>query len=156
MRLAKLIVAALSIVVVLPGFAVPAAAEKRVALIIGNGAYEHADALSNPVIDARSMRTVLTKIGFDDTNIVYGENLVKRDFERALAHFATSARDADVAVVFYAGHGANFGGIPYAVPVRRAIHKPRTHGLRTRDARCDGRRAAPRQGHRYCYFRCLP
>ncbi len=99
------------------GYAVPAAAEKRVALVIGNSAYEHADGLANPVIDARSMRAALTKISFDDANIVYGENLTKRDFERAIARFATSARDSDVAVIFYAGHGSTFGGIPYAVPV---------------------------------------
>jgi hypothetical protein len=99
------------------GCAAPAAAEKRVALIIGNSAYEHADGLVNPVTDARSIRATLTKIGFDDANIIYGENLTKRDFERAVARFATSARDSDVAVIFYAGHGSTFGGIPYAVPV---------------------------------------
>jgi hypothetical protein len=99
------------------GCAAPAAAEKRVALVIGNSAYEHADGLANPVIDARSVRAALTKISFDDANIVYGENLTKRDFERAIARFATSARDSDVAVIFYAGHGATFGSIPYAVPV---------------------------------------
>jgi uncharacterized caspase-like protein len=84
---------------------------ERVALVIGNSAYEHADGLTNPVIDARSVRAALTKISFDDANIVYGENLTKRDFERAIARFATSARDSDVAVIFYAGHGSTFAGI---------------------------------------------
>jgi hypothetical protein len=113
-RFARIVIAAL---LMLYGFAVPAAAEKRVALVVGNSAYEHADGLTNPVIDAQSMRTALAKIGFDDASIVYGENLPKRDFERAIARFATSARDSDVAVIFYAGHGSTFGGIPYAVPV---------------------------------------
>ena len=114
MRIAGFVLLAL---LIFSGFAPPAAADKRVALVIGNSAYEHADGLTNPVIDARSMRTALAKIGFDDANIVFGENLGKRDFERALARFATSARDSDVALIFYAGHGATFGGIPYAVPV---------------------------------------
>jgi hypothetical protein len=114
LRLEKFILAVLLIIL---GFAGPAAAEKRVALVIGNGAYQHADSLANPVTDARSMRTALTKIGFADADIVYGENLAKRDFERAIARFAGNLRGSDVALVFYAGHGATFDGIPYAVPV---------------------------------------
>jgi hypothetical protein len=108
---------AFAALLMLAGFAAPAAADKRVALVIGNSAYEHADGLANPVVDARSMRAALAKAGFADANIVYGENLAKRDFERAIARFATSAHDSDVAVIFYAGHGATFGSIPYAVPV---------------------------------------
>jgi hypothetical protein len=107
----------LAVLLIVPGYAAPAAAEKRVALVIGNGAYQHADGLANPVTDARSMRTALTKIGFDDAGIVYGENLAKRDFERAIARFAAAVGDSDVALVFYAGHGSTFDGIPYAVPI---------------------------------------
>jgi hypothetical protein len=114
MRVAGFVFAAL---LISSAFAVPAAADRRVALVIGNSAYQHADELTNPVIDARSVRAALARIGFDDTSIVYGENLGKRDFERAIARFAASARDSEVALVFYAGHGATFGGVPYAVPV---------------------------------------
>jgi hypothetical protein len=53
----------------------PAHAEKRVALVIGNGAYRHADRLANPVNDARGMRTALTKLGFD---VIFGEDLDQR------------------------------------------------------------------------------
>ena len=97
--------------------AFPARADKRVALIIGNSAYEHADKLANPVRDSRNLRDVLQKIGFDEANIVYGEDLGKRDMERAIGRFAILARDADVALTYYAGHGATFGDTPYIVPV---------------------------------------
>src|SRR5262249_15005839 len=108
---------AVAALLIFPAFAVPAAADKRVALVVGNSAYEHADGLSNPVTDARSVRAALTRIGFQDTDIVYGENLGKRDFERAIARFATGARDADLVLIFYAGHGSTFSDKPYAVPV---------------------------------------
>ena len=94
-----------------------ALADRRVALIIGNGAYEHADKLANPVTDSRNLREALKKIGFGDADIVYGENLNKRDLERAIGRFAVLARDADVALTYYAGHGATFGDTPYIVPV---------------------------------------
>lgn len=96
---------------------VPALAEKRVALVIGNGAYERADRLSNPVTDSRNLHAALKRIGFAERDIVYGENLGKRDLERAIGRFATLTRDADVAIAYYAGHGATFGDTPYVVPV---------------------------------------
>ena len=92
----------------------PAAAEKRVALVMGNSAYEVADKLVNPTIDSRAMRTTLEGLGF---TVVYGENLAKQDMERAIGRFAASVGDADVAIAYYAGHGATFGGVPYMVPV---------------------------------------
>ena len=97
--------------------ALPALADKRVALIIGNSAYEHADKLANPVTDARNLRDTLKKIGFADENIIFGQDLTKRDMERAIGRFAILARDADVALAYYAGHGATFGDTPYIVPV---------------------------------------
>ena len=107
----------LAVVAVLAASLNSAAADRRVALIIGNGDYEHADKLANPVTDARNLRDTLKKIGFDEPNIVYGENLTKRDLERAIGKFAGLARDADVALTYYAGHGATFGDTPYLVPV---------------------------------------
>ena len=95
----------------------PAAADRRVALIVGNSAYEHADKLANPVTDSRNLRDALQKLGFGEKDIVYGENLNKREFERAIGRFAVLARDADVALAYYAGHGATFGDTPYIVPV---------------------------------------
>src|SRR5262249_24539990 len=75
------------------------------------------DNLTNPVTDSRNLRDALKKIGFRDSDIVYGENLNKRDLERAIGRFAVLAHDADVAIAYYAGHGATFGDTPYLVPV---------------------------------------
>src|SRR4051812_35900824 len=92
-------------------------ADKRVALVIGNGAYQYADKLPNPVIDARRMKEALMKVGFAERDIVYGEDLTKQTLERTIGRFANVAQDADVALVYFAGHGATFGDIPYVVPV---------------------------------------
>ena len=91
-----------------------AAAETRVALVVGNNRYEHMPVLDNPVTDARNMRAALQKLGFD---VIYGEDLDKRTFERSIANFAHAASSADVALVFFAGHGATFGDTSYVIPV---------------------------------------
>jgi hypothetical protein len=100
--------------VMLSLFAASALADRRVALVVGNGDYQHADKLANPVTDARHMRDALTKLGFET---VYGEDLDLRSLQRNIGRFAKAAEDADVALVFYAGHGSTFGDIPYVVPV---------------------------------------
>src|SRR5580692_8116556 len=92
----------------------PGHADKRVALVVGNGDYQHADKLANPVTDARGMREALKKLGFE---IVYGENLGKQALERTIGRFANASHESDVALVFFAGHGATFSDVPYVVPV---------------------------------------
>jgi formylglycine-generating enzyme required for sulfatase activity len=89
-------------------------AEKRVALVVGNAAYRHADKLANPVNDARGMRDALKNLGFD---VTYGEDLDQKGLRRAIGQFADRVGDADVAMVYFAGHGATFGDTPYVVPV---------------------------------------
>jgi hypothetical protein len=82
----------------------PAAAEKRVALVIGNSAYVKAVALPNPKNDALAIAVLLGKTGFDvvDVNTDLGAEAMRR----ALRDFSEQVRDADVAVVFYgARHG---------------------------------------------------
>ena len=91
---------------------VPGHAEKRVALLIGNGAYERADQPANPVTDARRMRDALSKLGFD---VVFGENLAKQALERTIGRFANTVQHADVALVYFAGHGATFGYESFAL-----------------------------------------
>lgn len=93
---------------------VPGHADKRVALVVGNGAYQHADTLATPVTDARRMKDALEKLHFE---VVYGENLDKRALEGAIGSFADAVQEADVALVFFAGHGATFSDRPYVVPV---------------------------------------
>ena len=86
-------------------------------LIVGNSAYEHTRKLDNPITDARNMRDALMKLGFAEADIVYGEDLNKRALEHALGRFAGIARDADVAIAYYAGHGSTFENRSYLVPV---------------------------------------
>jgi formylglycine-generating enzyme required for sulfatase activity len=92
----------------------PALADKRVALVVGNATYRHADKLANPVNDARGMRDALKNLGFD---VIYGENLDLKGLGRAIGQFAGRVEDADVAMVYFAGHGSTFDGTSYVVPV---------------------------------------
>jgi uncharacterized caspase-like protein len=95
--------------------ATAAFAEKRVALVLGNSGYQNVARLPNPSSDARAIAQLLRDAGFDfvDLQIDVG-NL---DFKRAMRRFEDIARDADIAVVYYAGHGIELGGINYMVPV---------------------------------------
>ncbi|MBZ0148885.1 MAG: SUMF1/EgtB/PvdO family nonheme iron enzyme [Pseudorhodoplanes sp.] len=94
-------------------FAIEAHAEKRVALVIGNAAYQNTPALSNPVNDGEDLATALRKIGF---TVVLERNLNKRGMEAAIARFARLAQSADAAMFFYAGHGMQWRGTNYLVP----------------------------------------
>jgi hypothetical protein len=81
----------------------PAArAETRVALVIGNGAYQHLRPLKNPPNDARDFADALRKLGFD---VDLGIDLTLADMQKAVAAFARRAQTADVALAFFAGHG---------------------------------------------------
>src|SRR5262245_37339292 len=91
-----------------------ALAEKRVALVIGNSAYQSVAKLPNPARDANSIGDVLKKSGFEGAFLADASNL---DFKRAIRRFEETARDADMAVIFYAGHGIEIGGVNYLIPV---------------------------------------
>jgi tetratricopeptide (TPR) repeat protein len=93
---------------------------KRVALVMGNSAYKNVPPLENPIADARTMRDILTKLGFE---VVYGENLDKRAMGRHIGEFGAIVRDADAAIVYFAGHGSTFGDVPYVVPVDSRYEK---------------------------------
>ncbi|HTF75804.1 MAG TPA: caspase family protein, partial [Bradyrhizobium sp.] len=75
----------------------PAFAEKRVALVIGNSAYENVARLGNPANDATAMTETLKEAGFDVVDS--RRNLNIADMRRAFRDFSDKARDADVAVV---------------------------------------------------------
>lgn len=92
-----------------------ALAEKRVALVIGNSAYQHVTPLANPSNDATSMAVTLTKAGFDSVDAKM--NLTSIEMKRVLRDFGAKARDADVAVIYYAGHGIELEGTNYLIPV---------------------------------------
>jgi uncharacterized caspase-like protein len=92
-----------------------ALAERRVALVIGNGKYENAGVLANPINDANAVANLLTKAGFDRVDLRLNLGVV--EFKRAVREFVDRAANADVAVVYYSGHGLEFGGVNYLIPV---------------------------------------
>lgn len=92
--------------------AVPAAAGKRIALVIGNAAYPQP--LLNPVNDARAMAERLRRLGFE---VVLRTDITAAQLHKASAEFSTQARGADIALVFYAGHGAQAGEANYVLPL---------------------------------------
>ncbi|MCW1840953.1 caspase family protein [Prosthecomicrobium hirschii] len=95
------------------GFTGPAWAGGRVALLIGNGAYRNA-ALTNPVNDVTALRASLVDAGFDSVDV--GLDLGRSAMLKALDVFTAKARNADIAVVFYSGHGIEIGGSNYLIP----------------------------------------
>jgi uncharacterized caspase-like protein len=92
-----------------------AMASRRVALVIGNAKYEHADTLTNTINDANAMAALFTKAGFDVVDVQRNVGVV--DFKRAVREFLTAAANADIAVVYYSGHGIEVGGTNYLIPV---------------------------------------
>lgn len=89
-------------------------AEKRVALVIGNAAYEHVPALLNPRIDAQAISARLEELGFD---VVTGFDLKQQDFARIFGEFKRKLEHAGVALFFYAGHGLQVNGRNYMAAV---------------------------------------
>jgi uncharacterized caspase-like protein len=94
-------------------------AEKRVALVIGNSAYQKVAKLPNPANDAAAVAAMLKAAGFD--SVESRANLSAVDLRKALRDFGSKARDADMAVVYYAGHGIELDGINYLIPVDAAL-----------------------------------
>jgi uncharacterized caspase-like protein len=90
-------------------------AEKRVALVIGNGAYKTVAILPNPPRDAVAIGDLFKAAGFD--GVVVKTDLGVNEMRAELREFARSAIGADIAVVFYAGHGIEVGGHNYLVPI---------------------------------------
>ncbi|WP_428647474.1 NADase-type glycan-binding domain-containing protein [Roseibium sp.] len=90
----------------------------KVALVIGNGAYTALPALINPANDANLMGSKLDGLGFDVIRIIDGS---RRDFREGLTLFGRKAQGADVALVFYAGHGVQVDGRNWLLPVDAEI-----------------------------------
>jgi len=96
------------------GFSAAAEAGTRLALVIGNSQYSNVPALPNPVRDGEAIASLLRSIGFDaETRL----NLDRVKFESALSNFAAKAEDADIAIVYFAGHGIEVDGTNYLIPV---------------------------------------
>jgi Caspase domain len=101
----------------------PALAEKRVALIIGNSSYEKVARLANPSSDAGLVAETFRSAGFDDVDL--RRDLKVNEMRRALRDFVDKTGDADVAVVYYAGHGIEVDGANYLIPVDAVLERDR-------------------------------
>jgi hypothetical protein len=90
-------------------------AGKRVALIVGNSTYQTVPQLPNPSRDATAVAKMFRDAGFDSVDLVL--NVGNLDFKRAIRKFEAAADGAEMAVVFYAGHGLEIASNNYMIPV---------------------------------------
>ncbi|MGI9465312.1 MAG: caspase family protein, partial [Aestuariivirgaceae bacterium] len=100
---------------------VPAQAETRLALVIGNSDYKHTTRLDNPANDARLISEALQQIGF---TVHSHTDLEQKPLGRAVAAFARKVKDAGpdtMALLYYAGHGLQVNGTNFLVPVDARI-----------------------------------
>ncbi|MGH6826874.1 PQQ-dependent catabolism-associated beta-propeller protein [Methyloceanibacter sp.] len=110
----RAILVLLALVLVALAWTPEALAEKRVALVIGNGAYANATQLPNPRNDAEDVAAALRREGFDT---IVGVDLDQAKMQDTAIAFARAAREADVALFYYSGHAMQFGGVNYLMPV---------------------------------------
>jgi hypothetical protein len=106
------------------------AGERRIALVIGNGAYQAGPVLANPVNDARAMATKLKAVGFE---VIEVENGGQQIMLRAIAQFSTKLDPDTVSLFYYAGHGMQVNGRNYLIPVDAEISTEQTVRLATVD-----------------------
>ena len=97
-----------------PRPATNSAGGRRVALVIGNGAYAHVTALPNPPNDAHAVSTTLRTLGFEVTE---GINADRDSLQKLTRDFLLSATGAKIALLYYAGHGVQIDGHNFLVPV---------------------------------------
>ena len=100
--------------------AAPASAERRVALVIGNSNYAHVAKLANPESDARAVAQTLKGAWFPGSQRLPSIN-PQTSLRTAVQRFSREAQTAEMALVFYAGHGMEFGGNNYLIPIDAQI-----------------------------------
>ncbi len=89
-------------------------AERRMSLVIGNSAYKTVPKLANPANDAALVGGMFKNAGFDWIDVKIDLNA--SEMRKALRDFGQRARDAEVAVIYYAGHGIELDGTNYLIP----------------------------------------
>ena len=118
----KRILAALTVsVAALTADQAAAAFVKKVALVVGNGAYQHAPSLTNPVADAKAVAAAFDRLGFET---VTGYDLSRMGMTATMRTFARASRNADLTVFYYAGHGIAYDGRNFMVPVDAKFDDP--------------------------------
>jgi uncharacterized caspase-like protein len=100
-----------------------ALAERRVALVIGNSAYQNAPQLPNPARDAAAISEMLRKANFEVVETVRNAN--NQDMRRTLREFSDKAQNSDMAVVYFAGHGIEVDGENYLIPTDAVLQRDR-------------------------------
>jgi len=112
----------LGVVAALAGLAVPPglADGKRVALVIGNSTYRNVPTLPNPANDGADIAAALTRLGFAVTLVT---NASFDQMRRGLIAFGRDAAGADMAAVFFAGHGMEISGENWLIPVDAELKK---------------------------------
>jgi hypothetical protein len=95
------------------------AAERRVALVVGNAGYASAPSLRNTINDASDVSDALARLGFE---VITGHDLDKQSMDHTLIRFAQMIQGADVALFYYAGHGLQYRGQNYLVPIDANVH----------------------------------
>ncbi len=111
----------LSIVLVTVSTNVSAQAERRVALVMGLSAYRGLQELTNPRNDAADIAEALRQRGFE---VLHGEDLGLSAMRDLFSRFTALARDADVSLFYYAGHGFQIDSQNYLVPVDAEVRDP--------------------------------
>src|ERR1700756_690053 len=96
-------------------FANAAVAERRVALVVGISAYTNAPTLPNTNNDSKAIAALFKSIGFEV--VISRSDLGVFDFKPKVREFLITAENADIAVVYYAGHGIEISGTNYLIPV---------------------------------------
>ena len=123
----RAMVAALTLTWLLAFDATPAWAGKRVALIIANARYAAGPQLRTPPADAALMQQSLRRAGFDNPVLV--ADATKQQMEEALRAFGRSADGADIALIYFAGHGVEVGGQNYLIPTDARLLQDRDADL---------------------------
>lgn len=98
------------------------AQEKRVALVIGNSDYAHVSSLPNPANDAADMSDALKRLGFA---VTLGNDLDYNEMRLMVRDFGDAAADADVVLVYFAGHGIEIDNTNYLIPVNAQLKSDR-------------------------------
>ena len=93
------------------------ASSDRIAFVIGNGDYQEITDLRNPLNDADAVASRLQSLNFKLHGDKVHHNMTRRQLQRQIKAFAAAADDADIAFLYFAGHGMQFNGDPHLLPV---------------------------------------
>lgn len=120
---ALLVGMALALCIAVPN---PALAQRKLALVLGNDAYQNVAPLAKAINDARSVAATMQQLGFE---VSLGENLTRTQMSRALLDFDQKIQPGDTALFFFAGHGVEITGRNYLLPTDVPAAEPGQESL---------------------------